>query len=104
MLYDISAKKAQRLLGKNFQAVMVEAHRLAGLAIPTLQVEVFSDSVRLSAGQNQQNGYWEYVSLICSDGSIEGDTPATVLQKALVEAQRQADCMGEVAQEMAAIK
>ena len=34
MLYDMAVKKAQRLVGHNFQACVQEAHRLAALGLP----------------------------------------------------------------------
>ena len=121
-LYEISAKRAERLLRKNWASATTEAHRLGGLNLPGLSVEVGEGAIVLrlhpetlmqglysrigSDGSiysevlvQWQDGHWE------GDDAMEGFKGLTLLLKeALREAQNRASRMGEVKEELAKIR
>ena len=121
--FDMVAKRAERLLHKNWTSVMAEAHRLGSLGLPGLSVFVTDTFVRLEVCP--ENGRGLDVT-IGSDGEIEGteiiqwqdghwetdrgsiprsgvSAVEEILQLALKDAQDRASEMGQVVQELAKI-
>jgi hypothetical protein len=124
MQYDMAAKRAQRLLRKNWREVVAEAHRLGGLDLPGVEVEVNPDEelvciylyaqtlprgycVYISAGGyidvttliQWQDGHWERENVLGKDVQAV----AQVLSAALEEAQNRASKMGDIAKKLAEV-
>ncbi|MDD5145840.1 MAG: hypothetical protein PHF44_03285 [Candidatus Pacebacteria bacterium] len=121
--FDMISKRAERLLRKNWTSVVAEAHRLGGLGLPGLQVDVTEDSVILRLyPETLPRGY--YVRIV-ADGSVYAETTiqwqdghwetddvlgngvqdvALALSAALEEAQNRASKMGDIAQELTKIR
>jgi len=111
MRYDMAVKRAERLLRSNWQKTVQEAHRLAGLGIPTLEVAIQEDyhenccppRIKLwVAGAEHVIGV--SVTIYPDGGGIDLEQVALVLQVALEELEHRAQEMGRVAQTLAAAK
>ena len=121
--FDMAAKRAERLLRKNWTSVVAEAHRLGGLGLPSLKIFVAADFVRLEvypiAGYGlevvlSENGDIERIEQIqWQDGHWEANQGGTsragceavveILQLAIDDAQARASEMGKASEEMAKI-
>jgi len=104
MLYDMSIKRAERLLRKNWAACQREAHRLAAEGLPVevgeteLCIRAPSFTVVLRASGDN------YIPFTVGNPSAGARDVAQALQDILGERERQAQEMGLVAAEMAKVK
>ena len=120
MKWDMAAKRAQRLLARNFASACAEAHRLGGLGLPGLYVEVEEEFIRLYTNEGNlaisltlfadgsfdshcahpgaTGGNWHY------EGEPLPQVLGLLLEVALAEAQARAISMGQAARALAAVK
>ena len=121
MQFDMAAKRANRLLARNFASAQVEAHKLGSLGLPFTKLVIEDGSyVELEAPSDDGADFYYRTVHICADGgwwattcgsgrgcisqAVEGETlieaVTKVLEMALALAQKRAGALGQVAQRL----